>query len=249
MGWKWPSAETDNAFLRGMGIAPCDDLPDPYFRPPQGPPQGAFLTQADFELLRGMGVRGWLCADPRQGAEGSCTANPWGLCKACGRPWTRTNYVNNEIFGWCRECQALTPSPCPPPQVDLSRRPCPIDFDAAVMAAEDETFAGYAPPQDMRSLQSRYPNLMREAVRDAAPRLGYAVSGAALERLARQAGEALGRPVEEGCEEDAVGMYAAVPCPAEARTRWDAERHFLNYVRMRVLAALPGLLGEGEAAA
>jgi hypothetical protein len=61
MGWKWPSERTDTEFLRGMGIAPCPDLPDPYFRP--GKPPEVFLTEEDFALLRGMHIQGWLAGD------------------------------------------------------------------------------------------------------------------------------------------------------------------------------------------
>jgi hypothetical protein len=58
MGWKWPSERTDTEFLRGMGIAPCPDLPDPYFRDLHSPPDIP-LTEKDLALLRGMHIQGW----------------------------------------------------------------------------------------------------------------------------------------------------------------------------------------------
>jgi hypothetical protein len=58
MGWRWPSERTDTEFLKGMGIAPCPDLPDPYFRAPHGP-QDISLTEEDLALLRGMRIKGW----------------------------------------------------------------------------------------------------------------------------------------------------------------------------------------------
>ena len=58
MGWKWPSERTDTEFLRGMGIAPCPDLPDPYFRDPPSPPDIP-LTEKDLALLGGMHIQGW----------------------------------------------------------------------------------------------------------------------------------------------------------------------------------------------
>ena len=69
MGWTWPSEKSDTEFLKGMGIAPCPDLPDPHFRNP-GPPS-VLLTEEDFALLRGMHIQGWLYRDGQTERSGA----------------------------------------------------------------------------------------------------------------------------------------------------------------------------------
>jgi hypothetical protein len=202
MGWKWPSERTDTEFLKGMGIAPCPDLPDPYFRDPHSPPDIS-LTEKDFALLRGMRIQGW----PAGGIPGPAT----GRCHKCNRPWTRIMPSTGE--GWCRECQALTPTTAP-----------------------------YTPPRSMQEYLARYPMGISAAVRSEAPRLGYGLTGDDVRLLTGKVVELLREPVEGG-PEDSVGMYAAVgpPSPHE-----DAEGHFVGYMRLRVMAALPKIMGEDE---
>lgn len=139
---------------------------------------------------------------------------------------------------------------------EMGIAPCPLPdpyFRAGGpgLTADDERFleevhvtfsAKFTPPRDMGEYLARYPLGVAEAARSESILLGYSLTGKEVRGLAEEVVAVLRAPVEGGTE-DSIGMYAAVRQPGPGD---DRELHFLNYVRLRVLAALPPLLGEEE---
>jgi hypothetical protein len=97
----------------------------------------------------------------------------------------------------------------------------------------------FIPPKTLREYLTRFPNGIREAVGEVAWEMGLAMSGGGLDGLAQGIVQMF-LDFAAADLEDVVAMYVTF---RPIRPREDRSEHFHSYVKMRVRAALPVVLG------
>ena len=136
------------------------------------------------------------------------------------------------------------PGPLPPPPPTEAPIPRLTEEDSRWLqdlrvAWEHEPQPGFVPPGTLPEYLARYPNGIRQAVGEVSQELGLALPDGGLDDLAQGIVQMF-LDFAAADLEDVVAMYVTF---RPIRPREDRSEHFHSYVKMRVRAALPILIG------